>query len=215
LAKKGINLIKSAYELLIKLQKINLLQNKPLYWWPGTGSFKVVLGAILTQNTKWENVEKSLANLDGFLELDTFLRLDIGSIKEAIRSSGFYNQKAKALYKIAREIKDEFNTFEEFQKSVSREWLLKQYRVGFESADSILCYGCYRDVMVVDAYSNRLLKSFGYEFESYSELQEWFEDGVLSNWDRLKSAYNENLNLCYARYHGKIVEFVKSGKSLV
>jgi len=202
----------NSYELLLKLQKLDLLQNKPKYWWPNVGSFEVVVGAILTQNTKWQNVEKSLQNLDGFLTLDSFLQLDIYAIANAIVPSGFYNQKSKRLYKLARVIKEEFGDFEEFKNSVSREWLLKQKGIGFESADCILCYGCLREAFVVDSYSNRLLKSYGYEFESYSELQEWFIDGVLEHWDKIKKDYENNLNLCYARYHGKIVEYVKSAK---
>lgn len=207
--------ITNSYELLLELKKLNLLANKPKYWWPNFGTFEVVVGALLTQNTKWENVEKALANLEGFLELEEFLKLDIISLKEAIKPSGFYNQKSEALYKLARNIKDEFESFELFKKEVSREWLLNQKRVGQETADSILCYACKKDEMVVDSYSNRLLRSLGYEFESYEELKEWFEDGILANWDKLREQYEDNLNLCYARYHGKIVEFVKNGKSFV
>ena len=207
--------ISNSYELLIELKKLNLLIDKPKFWWPNFGSFEVVIGAILTQNTKWENVEKALSNLNSFLEFDRFLELDIITLKEAIRPSGFYNQKSEALYKLVRNIKDEFNDFETFKKEVSRDWLLSQKRVGQETADSILCYACKKETMVVDAYSNRLLKSLGYEFESYLELKEWFEDGVLNNWSKLSELYEDNLNLCYSRYHGKIVEFVKSGKSFL
>ena len=207
--------ISNSYELLIELKKLNLLIDKPKFWWPNFGSFEVVIGAILTQNTKWENVEKALSNLNSFLEFDRFLELDIITLKEAIRPSGFYNQKSEALYKLVRNIKDEFNDFETFKKEVSRDWLLSQKRVGQETVDSILCYACKKETMVVDAYSNRLLKSLGYEFESYLELKEWFEDGVLNNWSKLSELYEDNLNLCYSRYHGKIVEFVKSGKSFL
>jgi len=207
--------INNSYDLLLLLKELNLLANREKYWWPNFGTFEVVVSAILTQNTKWENVEKALNNLDGFLDLDSFLTLDIATLKEAIRPSGFYNQKSEALYKLARNIKEEFEYFEEFKQNVTKDWLLMQKRVGHESADSILCYACAREVMVVDTYSSRVLKSFGYEFESYLELQEWFEDGVLSNWNSLSLLYNNDLNLCYSRYHGKIVEFVKSGKSFL
>lgn len=205
--------IDNSYELLLELKKDDLLKNSPKYWWPNAGSFEVVIGVVLTQNTKWESVEKSLSNLKGYLELDNFLKLDINTIKEAIKSSGFYNQKSVRLYNLAKNIKAEFESFENFKNSVNREWLLNQKGIGFESADSILCYACLREAFVVDSYSNRLVKSYGYEFESYSELQEWFEDGIKSNWSQLSSLYEDNLNLCYARYHGKIVEYLKRAKN--
>jgi endonuclease-3 related protein len=105
--KSKVNFLKiyNSYELLIKLRDLNLLQNKPKYWWSDSGNFKVVIGVILTQNTKWENVEKSLINLKGFLDLESFLKLDINSIKTAIKPSGFYNQKATRLYQLAKNIK--------------------------------------------------------------------------------------------------------------
>ena len=207
--------IDNSFELLLRLKELNLLKNSPKFWWPNYGSFEVVIGAVLTQNTKWESVQKALKNLENFLELESFLQLDIATLKEAIKPSGFYNQKAQALYILARNIKRDFEDFENFKRDVDREWLLNQKRVGQETADSILCYACGKSVMVVDAYSNRLLKSFGYEFESYMQLQEWFEDGILSNWSKIEDEYEKSLNLCYARYHGKIVEYVKSGKSLL
>lgn len=202
----------SSADLLLALRKLNLLESRPKFWWPDVGTFKMVISAILTQNSRWESVERSLKNLEPFLELDRFLELDINSLASLIKPSGFYNQKANRLLKLARNIKEEFGEFEIFQKEVSREWLLNQKGIGFESADAILCYGCFREVMVVDSYSARLLKRFGYEFEGYEELQEWFMEGVIGSWDEIKDLYENNLNLCYARYHGKVVEFMKSKK---
>jgi len=205
--------IDNSYELLLILRELNLLENKPKYWWPNVGEFEVVIGAILTQNTKWGNVEKALDNLKDFLELDEFLRLDIESIKNAIRVCGFYNQKAIRLYNLVRNIKQSFNSFDNFKNTVSREWLLEQKGIGFESADAILCYCCFRDVFIVDSYSHKLVKSLGFEFDSYLSLQEWFVDGISVNWSSLSDKYENNLNLCYARFHGKIVEYVKGVNS--
>lgn len=204
----------NSYELLINLKKMNLLENKPKYWWPNVNSFEVVVGAILTQNTKWENVEKSLNNLKNVinLELEELASLDIDFLASLIRPSGFYNQKAKRLIILARNILRDFGSFELFQKNVDREWLLSQKGIGFESADAILCYTCKRDTMVVDAYTKRLLLKSGYEFESYDEMKEWLETGILENWGKLKNLYENDLNLCFARFHGKIVEFMKGKK---
>jgi len=204
----------NSYELLINLKQMNLLENKPKYWWPNVNSFEVVVGAILTQNSKWENVEKSLNNLKNAinLEVEELASLDINFLAFLIKPSGFYNQKAKRLITLSRNILKDFGSFEAFQKEVNRDWLLSQKGIGFESADAILCYACKRETIVVDAYTKRLLSKNGYEFESYDEIKEWLEVGILENWDKLKNLYENDLNLCFARFHGKIVEFMKGKK---
>jgi endonuclease-3 related protein len=192
---------KDSFEIYKFLEKQDLLSCSDKYWWPNIGSFEVVVGTILTQNTTWKNVEKSLKKLDGYLELDSFLSLDEQKLKELIRSSGFYNQKAPRLLKLAQNIKDEFRTFKDFQNKVSREWLLQQKGIGKESADSILCYGCFRDEMVVDSYTKRFLKTFDIEFKNYDEYKEFLEYGMKKNFK------NSDLNLVFARFHGMIVEY--------
>jgi endonuclease-3 related protein len=199
---------KSAYEIYEYLQKQNLLADSPKYWWPNAGSFEVVIGAILTQNTTWKNVEKSLQNLQGFLELDSFLRLREDRLKEKIRPSGFYNQKAPRLLALSRNIKDEFTTFENFQNNVSRKWLLAQKGIGQESADAILCYGCFRGEMVVDSYTKRLLAEFGVEFKKYDEYKAFLEAGVREHYKK------EELFTIFADFHGMIVEYAKQKKRL-
>ncbi len=201
----------NSYELLMWLREKELLKNSPKYWWPNAFTFEVVVGAILTQNTKWERVEESLNALKKEFPLtpQNIASLDTWYLASLIRPSGFYNQKAKRLILLSQNIIKDFGDFEEFKLNVDREWLLSQKGIGFESADSILCYACGRDVMVVDSYTNRLLREFGYEFEGYEELKEWMERGILENWDKLRGLYEDNLNLCFARFHGKIVEFMK------
>jgi len=150
------------------------LQNSPKYWWPNAATFEVVVGAVLTQNTSWKNVEKSLQNLEGFLDLDSFITLHVKELKQKIRPSGFYNQKAPRLLALAKNIKSTFGTFENFQQEVTREWLLLQLGIGQESADAILCYACLRKEMVVDTYTKRLLKSFNIEFKNYKPSSKTF-----------------------------------------
>jgi len=108
---------------------------------------------------------------------------------------------------------EEFGDFDSFKTSVTKEWLLAQKGIGLESADSILCYGCMRDIMVVDAYTDRILRAFGYEFESYEETQEWLTNGIEANYDKVCSLYNKELPLAlvYAKFHAKIVEYGKRG----
>ncbi len=196
--------MKSSYELYLSLKKMGYLKEKrDEFWWPNSGSFEVVVGAILTQQTKWQKVEKSLANLEGKLSLEKLASIDLKELQSLIKPSGFYNTKAKYIKGLCKSILEEFGSFESFKDEVSREWLLSQRGIGQESADSILCYACYRAVFVVDSYTDRLLRAFGYEFESYDEIQEWMQRGILEN-------VNESeLHKVYARFHGKIVEFAK------
>jgi endonuclease-3 related protein len=201
----------NSLELLFALKKLGYLREPcEKLWWPNSGLFEAVVGAILTQQTKWGNVEVSLLNLKSRSLLTPHALADIGEYELSllIEKSGFKTQKALRLKKLAHNIVKEFGDFETFKENVDREWLLAQKGIGFESADAILCYACLKPVMVIDSYTNRLLKSLGYEFESYEEIQEWFYDGILGGWDKARGLY-EDENTLFARFHGKIVEFCK------
>ena len=194
---------KNSLDIYDFLKEKNLLENSPKYWWPNAGTFEVVIGSLLTQNTSWKNVEKSLKNLDAYLEIDSFITLDELTLKNMIKSSGFYNQKAPRLLQLARNIKKDFYDFETFQSRVSRKWLLGQKGIGEESADAILCYACFRNEIVVDSYTKRLLKMFDIEYSKYGEYKEYLEKGI-------ENYFNENeLNLIFAKFHGMIVEYNK------
>jgi len=211
--------LNSSFELLEALKNANLLQDSTdINWWSNSGSFEVIVGAILTQQTKWEKVEKSLKNLkeNNILNLEKLATIDTKILAILIKPSGFYNTKAKRLSTLCRKIIEEFGDFENFQISVTREWLLAQKGVGQESADAILCYACKREALVVDNYTNKILKEFGYEFDSYEEIQQWMMQGILENMDRVDKLYEGKLNLStiYSRFHGKIVEFGKSKKDI-
>ncbi|WP_294954695.1 3-methyladenine DNA glycosylase [Sulfurovum sp.] len=188
-----------------KLEAMELLQSSPPRWWPGAGTFEVVVGAVLTQNTTWKNVEKSLLNLEGHLTLENFLSLDEERLKNHIRPSGFYNQKAPRLISLAKQIAHDFHTFEHFQTDVSREWLLSQKGVGPETADSILCYGCFRNEMVVDSYTKRVLRQYGVVLSDYHEYKAFLENGITAH-------CREDINLIFSRFHGMIVEYSKKMK---
>ena len=203
----------NSYELLIFLKEKNLLENFPLHWWPNYGTFETVVGAILTQNTKWTNVEKSLQNLHQYnlISLETLSHAHLPLLIQAITPSGFKNQKATRLKVLCQNIQHTFGDFETFQEEVSRTWLLKQKGIGEETADAILCYACKKEEMIVDKYTQKLLRSFGFEFESYEELKQWCEYGINENFDKIIQLYGYEitLNQLYCRFHGKIVEFMK------
>lgn len=205
--------INNSFELLVFLKNKNLIDDEPLNWWPSNSQFDIFLGSILTQNTKWTNVEKSLENLHNLniQTLEDIVEIDIDIFINAIAPSGFKNQKSKRLKQIAKNILEEFGDFDSFCKNVDRQWLLSQKGIGPETADAILCYGCLQEYMVVDSYTNRLLKSFGYEFESYDDIQTWLVYGINENYDKIVKLYGYeiSLNRVYCRLHGKIVEYMK------
>ena len=179
-------------------------------WWPNFGTFEVVIGAILTQNTKWQNVEVALCNLKNCdaINLEKIVAMPREKLAELIKPSGFYNMKAKRLQMLCAAIATDFGDFENFKDSVYREWLLSQKGVGAESADSILCYACERPEMVLDNYALKILGVLGYEFESYDEAKEF-----LSSLDFEKIYTKTGLsdeNSVFSLYHGLIVEFCKA-----
>lgn len=193
----------NSFELYSFLDAQNLLQDSPPYWWPNAGTFEIVITSVLTQNTTWSNVEKSLKNLEYLLDLDTFLSIDEEALKSKIKPSGFYNQKAPRLLELAKDIKVTFSNFENFQNCVTRNWLLSHKGIGPESADAILCYGCFRDVMVVDSYTKRVLKQFNISFSSYDSFQIFLEEDIRQKFPK------EELNLVFAKFHGMFVEYAK------
>ena len=203
-----------SFDLLVALKKLGYLQTTrdPL-WWPHSGTFEVVVGALLTQQSKWEKVEESLSHLktENLLTLETLSSADTNHIASLIKPSGFYNTKAPRLIMLTQNILKDFGSFDTFVNEVDRTWLLAQNGIGMESADSILCYACHRPVFVVDNYTQRLLGALGYEFETYMELQSWMQRGIEENFHQIKSVYNDTADLAtvYARFHGKIVEYAK------
>lgn len=208
--------IENSFDLLAFLKNQNLLDSSPFLWWKNAGSFEVVVGAILTQNTNWKNVESSLGALSrlDLLGLESLANCDILVLQSAIRQSGFFRQKAIRLQNLAQNILGDFGDFESFKESVSREWLLNQKGVGKESADSILNYACLREVMVADKYTQRLLAEYGFEFWEYDDLAGFLMRGVEENYDKVIALYGYEIELyaLYARFHGKIVEYSKIHK---
>ena len=185
-------------------------------WWPNSGTFEIVLGAILTQNTKWQNVEKALQNLraSNACSLGAIVEMDAKSLATLVKPSGFYNTKTKYIKLLCKNIDSEFGSFEAFQENVSREWLLEQKGIGEESADDILCYGCHREEMVADAYSHRLLVALGIELENYEEVKSFLARGLRDNEEKVLALYSERENVdlatVFAWFHGQIVEYCAS-----
>jgi len=216
--KQGIKLLKisNSYDLLRFLKNKELLGDHPQYWWPSSNDFEILIGAILTQNTRWTSVEKSLKNLEklDLLSLEALIKVDLNTLILAITPSGFKNQKSQRIKQLAENIIKEFETFEVFKAKVTRTWLLKQKGIGFETADTILCYACHKEFMVVDKYTQKLVSHFGFNFKTYEDLKAWCEYGINENLDKIHKLYGFkiSLNKLYCRFHGKVIEFMKNNK---
>ena len=215
-------MISHSFDLFSFLFSLRLLEDSPSWWWPNHGSFEVIVGSILTQNTRWENVQKSLQNLynarlltqaQNEKNLHALANCNPSILTPLITSSGFANQKALRLILLAQNIVQDFMNYENFVQEVHGEWLIAQKGIGKESRDCILNYACLREAMVVDRYTYKLLCSYGFELQDYDEIQEWITKGMIQHIDKIKSLYTFDISLAqiYARFHGKIVEFGKRG----
>jgi endonuclease-3 related protein len=153
-----------------------------LNWWPGETPFEIAVGAILTQNTNWGNVEKAIENLKSANLLSPVRLLGKSDVElaELIRPSGYYNVKTKRLKAFLRFLNEAYDgrmetMFQEDFQSL-RKKLLGVKGIGEETADSILLYGGKKPVFVVDAYTRRILERHGIIDSgcSYGDIQELF-----------------------------------------
>ncbi|MBZ0264257.1 hypothetical protein K8I28_06275 [bacterium] len=130
------------------------------YWWPGDNAWEVAVGAILTQNTNWTNVEKALGNLRErqLHSSDAIISVDINTLAECIKPSGYFNMKAKKLKILAKWWKDavEKGNILELKPDEVRNELIALWGVGPETADSIACYAFGLPIFPVDAYTQRI-----------------------------------------------------------
>lgn len=206
-------IISNATELFLALKNRGYdNQSRDPWWWPNSGTFRVVIGAILTQNTTWRNVEKAFFNLEQqeLLSLEAIANIELEYLAKLIRPSGFYKAKSKNLKLLSQNILQDFQNFLQFQIDVTRDWLLEQRGIGQESADAILNYACLQEAFVVDSYTARLLAALGFEFDSYSSLQEWIVQSFYNNYSQVYPGISRAQ--AYARAHGMIVEYCKVNK---
>jgi len=153
-----------------------------LHWWPGDSTLEILIGAVLTQNTAWRNVEQAIHNLKqkNLIRLDGILNTDRAVLEALLRPAGFFRVKTKRLRNLLQFVADEYDgdldrMFEEEIWSL-REKLLSIHGIGEETADCILLYGGLKSVFVVDAYTRRMLERHRLigPRTTYSEIQDLF-----------------------------------------
>ena len=156
----------------------------PRHWWPGDSPFEVVVGAILTQNTAWRNVEKAIGNLKAgnLLSPYALYHVPIQDLATLIRPAGYYNIKARRLKHFVQFLFREStgNLDRLFAEDVDtlRSKLLSINGIGPETADSILLYAGNKPTFVVDGYTKRILfrHCLMPEEASYDEVRDFFMD---------------------------------------
>jgi endonuclease-3 related protein len=135
----------------------------PQHWWPGDTPFEVMVGAVLTQNTAWINVERAIGNLKQAdkLQLPAMQRMTETRLAQLIRPAGYFNVKARRLKHLCHWLTDNggIRRLSRRPTPVLREALLAVHGVGPETADDILLYAFQRPVFVIDAYTRRLLQA--------------------------------------------------------
>ncbi|MEW6295002.1 MAG: endonuclease III domain-containing protein [Candidatus Diapherotrites archaeon] len=153
-------------------------------WWPAERTFEVCVGAILTQNTSWGNVEKALNNLKKEKRLDAkkISAMKNKELAELIRPAGYYNQKASYLKEFCLYLKKyNFNLNKFFSKKIPelRKELLSIKGIGPETADSMILYAAEKPVFVVDAYTKRIInRLYNRKYDDYNKLQEFFHENL-------------------------------------
>lgn len=168
-------------------------------WWPIIGSKKtkrleIIIGAILTQNTSWKNVEKAIKNLveKRLISREKIIKIKEEELQNIIKRCGYYRQKAKRLKEALKRIKG----------NVTREKLLKINGIGKETCDAILLYAYEKPYFVIDAYTRRILERTGILKNAFN-----------MDYDELQRFFHENLPKdieVYKEYHALLDELAKN-----
>jgi endonuclease-3 related protein len=181
----------------MELYKLMLRHFGKQNWWPAETQYEVIVGAILTQNTAWKNVEKAIKNLKnaGVLEPKAILALEDERLQELIRPAGFYRQKAKRLKEATQAY---LSLKEDLPPEEMRAYWLSVKGIGRETADSITLYAYNKLTFVVDAYTRRFCSYYQlFQGKDYEDYLAFFQ----SNLPRDLEVYKE--------YHALIVEWGK------
>jgi endonuclease III related protein len=161
----------------------------PQHWWPGETPFEVAVGAILTQNTNWSNVEKAIANLkkDRVLKPGALHDMSQARLASLVRPAGYFNIKAKRLKNFISFLINEYHgSMSRMAKEdlgPIREKLLSVNGIGPETADSIILYALGKPVFVIDAYTKRVLSRHNIldHDEPYDRFQSLFHSKLRKN----------------------------------
>lgn len=194
--------------MLMRIYRQLLKEHGNQHWWPSLTKkeFEICIGAILTQNTNWRNVEKAIINLIDADAIDPAIiaNMRTSRLEKLIRPSGFFRQKAKRLKEFSRFVLS-YDSFENFKQNVTRDELLGINGIGKETADSILLYACEKPYFVVDAYTRRLFSRLGLirGDEEYDTIKQLFESKLPKDVE------------IYREFHALIVKHGKARNNII
>jgi endonuclease-3 related protein len=175
----------------------------PQHWWPADSPFEVMVGAILTQNTAWSNVERAITNLRSHASLSpqAILKTPLPDLAEQLKPSGYFNIKAKRLCNFCQWYveKGEYRCLSRMASDELRKQLLSVNGVGPETADDMLLYAFERPVFVVDTYTRRIFSRLALidHDAGYEGVRHQFENSLKAD----AAMFNE--------YHALIVRHAK------
>ncbi len=190
---------------LLKIFRTLEIEFGPQSWWPAETPFEMIVGAVLTQNTSWKNVERAIVGLKRrrLLTYDALCRGRNASLRAAIRPAGYFNVKAKRLknfvHFLKRHYAGDLDKLLGEETQTLRRRLLEVNGIGPETADSIVLYAAHKPQFVIDAYTRRIFSRYGLvsgEMD-YQRLQAYFMDRLPKD----TCLFNE--------YHALIVELAK------
>jgi endonuclease-3 related protein len=172
-------ILKESYEILLEKWGCQ-------GWWPANSVEEMIIGAILTQNTAWRNVELAIANLNqaNLMSFKSIIQTPAKKIASIIRPAGYFNIKALRLKAAAKFFVDykggDFNCIQDESHNDLREALLDVYGIGNETADAILLYGFNKPAFVIDAYTMRFIKRHGLieDDGDYLQAQKLFTQSI-------------------------------------
>lgn len=191
---------------LLKIYDLLYAKFGPRHWWPGDTKIEIIIGALLTQNTAWTNVEKAIRNIkrERVLSVSRLSDIKEKNLARLIRPSGYYNIKANRIKNFLRFLNMRYsgsiNKMFGSDLYKLREELLSVKGIGNETADSILLYAGNKPIFVIDTYTKRILSRHGLTNEDadYKKVQSLF----MSNLKKDERLFNE--------YHALLVELGKS-----
>lgn len=201
-----MNLPNTVPNLVYKIYQLLFNHFGPQNWWPGENEFEIMVGAILTQNTNWQNVEKAIKNLKKETDLNFKIisQLPLKKLAKIIKPSGFYNIKAKRLKEFIKFFLKEYEgNIEKMKKEddkILREKLLKIKGIGKETSDSILLYALEKPYFVIDNYTKRIFLR-----------HKLFKEGKgYEDWQRYFSSHLPQDIKIYNEYHALLVKLAKT-----
>ncbi len=175
-------------------------------WWPADSRLEIIIGAILTQNTSWKNVEQALSNLkkNNKISISKISNASHKELASLIKPAGYYNQKSKYIIGVVNYIKKKYNgSLDELfslDLSLLRKELLSLKGIGPETADTIILYASQKPIFVIDTYTRRFMErhQLASKNDSYDSLAKKFTDSLPRDYK------------LYNQFHALIVQLGKN-----